>query len=72
MKEKENETPVKVGDVLKLGVQKFGKRGNDPIMIYKGFIIFLKGIEKTGVQLNTMIEIKIIKVLPNYAFGERV
>jgi len=63
--------PVKVGEKLKLGVTKFGKDG-DPIMEHKGFVIFLKGIEKRGVQLSTMIEIKITKVLPKFAFAERV
>lgn len=69
MQERTN-PPVKVGDTLKLGVTRFGKEG-DPIMIYKKFIIFLKDIEKRGVQLNTVIEIKITKVLPNFAFAER-
>ena len=63
--------PIKVGDKLKLGITKFGKDG-DPIMVHKGFVIFLKGIEKRGVQLNAMIEIKITKVLPKFAFAERV
>ena len=61
---------IKVGDILKLGVTKFGKDG-DPIMVHKGFIIFLKDVEKRGVELNMMIEIKIIKVFPNYAFAGR-
>ena len=66
----ENEPPIKVGDVLKLGVTKFGRDG-DPIMVHKEFVIFLKGIEKRGVELNKIIEIKIIKVMPKFAFAER-
>jgi len=71
MEEKITTPPVKVGDVLKLGVVRFGRDG-DPIMIHKKYIIFLKGIEKRGVELNTMIEIKITKVMPRFAFAERV
>ena len=64
------ESPVKIGDILKLGVVKFGKEG-DPIMIHKKLIIFLKDKEKRGIELNTMIEVKITKVLPHFAFAER-
>lgn len=63
--------PLKVGDVFKLGVVRFGKKG-DPIMIYKKFVIFLKDTKERKVQLNTLIEIKITKVLPNFAIAERV
>ena len=63
-------TPIKVGDILKLGVTKFGKEG-DPILVHEGLIIFLKDIEKKGIQLNTIFEIKIIKVLQNFAFAVR-
>ena len=66
----ENLPPVKVGEILKLGVAKFGRDG-DPIMIHKEFVIFLKGIEKRGVELNKIIEIKITKVMPKFAFAER-
>ena len=61
--------PIQVGKILKLGVIKFGKKG-DPIMIYKDFVIFLKGIEKRGVELNKIIEIKITKVMPKFALAE--
>ena len=40
-------------------------------MIHKGYIIFLKDLEKRGVQLNAMIKIKITKVMPRFAFAER-
>ena len=63
--------PIKIGDILKLGVQRFGANG-DPILIHEGFIIFLKNIEKGGVALNTMMEVKIMKVLPKFAFAEKV
>jgi len=63
--------PVDVGDVLKLGVIRIGKDG-DPILTHKGYIIFLKDIEKRGVQLNALIEIKIIKVMPRFAFAVRI
>ena len=63
--------PVKVGEVFKLGIVRFGKDG-DPIMIHKNFIIFLKDLEREGVQLNAMFEIKITKVLPKFAFAVRV
>ena len=67
----ELEPPVEVGDILKLGVTGFGGNG-DPIMVYQHFIIFLKEKEKVKILLNTLIEIRIIKVLPNFAFAERV
>ena len=70
MNQNQSKPPIKVGDVLKLGISKFGKNG-DPIMIHQGLIIFLKGIEKRGVQLNTMFEIKITKVFSNFAFAEK-
>ncbi len=63
--------PVKVGEVLKLGIVRFGRDG-DPIMIHKNFIIFLKDADRKDVQLNVMFEIKITKVLPNFAFAVRV
>ena len=69
--EKEVEPPIKVGDVLKLGIVRFGRDG-DPIMIHKEFVIFLKGLEKRGVELNKIIEVKITKVMPKFAFAERV
>jgi len=62
--------PVKVGDVLKLGVVRIGK-DRDPVMIHKGYVIFLKDLEKRAVQLSAMIEIKITKVMPRFAFAER-
>ena len=67
----DSEIPVKVGDVLKLGVIRFGRDG-DPVMIYEGFVIFLKDIKKRGVQLNTMLEIQITKVCGKFAFAERI
>ncbi len=60
---------LKVGDVFKLGVVKFGNSG-DPIMEYEGLIIFLKNTKNGGVKLNTLNEVKITKVFPNYAFAE--
>lgn len=70
MQEEIIEPPVKVGDILKLGIVRIGKDG-DPIMIHRKFIIFLKDMEKRAVQLNTLIEVKITKVFPNFAFAER-
>ena len=63
--------PVKIGDVLKLGVVKFGKN-RDPIMKYKNLIIFLKGEIKRGIPLNEMIKVKITKVSSNFAFAIRI
>ena len=65
------EPPVKEGDILKLGVVRFGKKDNSPIMVHERFIIFLKDMGKRGVTLNEMIEIRITKVLPTCAFAER-
>ena len=67
----EKNPPVKVGEILKLGVVRFGRDG-DPIMIKDRFIIFLKDAERKGIELNTMIKIRITKVLPNFSFAERV
>lgn len=60
--------PVKVNDVLKLAVRRFGKEG-DPIFFYKNFIIFLKSKEKVIVNLNEFIEIRITKVMPKFAIA---
>jgi predicted RNA-binding protein with TRAM domain len=66
----ENKIPVKVGEILKLGIRRFGKDGT-PIMIHKGYIIFLKDDRNGGVELNRIMEIKVMKVFPKYAFAER-
>lgn len=63
--------PVRIGDLLKLGIKRFGKNG-DPIMVYHNYVIFLKDLDKRGVELNKMFEVKIIKVFPKFAFAERV
>ena len=60
--------PVTVGEILKLGVTRFGKNG-DPLMFHKDFAIFLQNTGKGGVELNQLVEIKIIKVLPKCAFA---
>lgn len=64
-------SPVKLGDILKLGVIKFGTNG-DPIMLYQNLIIFLKDKEKKAIELNKLIEVKIVKVMPRFAFAERI
>ena len=61
--------PIKIGDTLKLGVINFGNSG-DPMMKHEGLIIFLKNTKSGGVKLNTLNEVKITKVFPNYAFAE--
>lgn len=62
---------IKVGNILKLSVSKFGKEGT-PILMYNGFVIFLKGLEKKGVELNKLVEIKVTKVLPKFAIAELI
>ena len=62
--------PIKVGDILKLAIKKLGKEG-DPVMIHEGFVIFLKNGVDRSFQLNAMIEVKITKVLPKFAFAEK-
>lgn len=68
--QEEIEPPVKVGEILKLGIVRIGING-DPIMMLNRFVIFLKGLEGRGVELNTLVEIKITKVMPKFAFAER-
>jgi len=63
--------PVEIGDVLNLGIDRMGRDG-DPIMTYKNFIIFLKDFKKKSVELSKLIEVKITKVFPNFAFAVRV
>ena len=41
-------------------------------MKYKGLVIFLKGTEKRGVDIGKMVEIKITKVYPTYAFAKLI
>ena len=60
---------VKIGDILKLAIARLGDSG-DPILMYDGFVIILKGLDKKGAHLNKLIDIKITKVLPNFAFAE--
>ena len=60
--------PVNEGDVLKLPVDMVGK-GGDPIMKIKGFVIFLKNTKEF--EVGKMIEIRITKVTPKFAFAER-
>lgn len=69
MEKQKKIVPVKVGDVLKLGVTRFGQ-GGDPILFYQEFVIFLQNMGRRGVELNQLVEIKIVKVLPKYAFAE--
>ncbi len=63
--------PVTVGEILKLGVTRFGKNG-DPLMFHKDFAIFLQNTGKGGVELNQLVEVKVTKVLPKCAFAEKV
>jgi len=62
--------PMNYGDVLKLRVIRFGKKG-DPIMIHKGFVVFLKDFNKKGIELNRAIRVKIVKILEKFAFAIR-
>ena len=64
------ETPIKEGDILTLGIEKFGTNG-DPMMIYKGYVIFLKDFNKAGVELNKPIKVKISKVFEKFSFAKR-
>ena len=66
---KQEKILIKVGDKLKLGITRFGKDG-DPILFYNGFVIILQNIGRVGVNLNQLVDIKITKVLPKYAFAE--
>lgn len=68
--EEKKTPPVKIGDKLRLGVIRMGNNG-DPVMVHKGFIIFLK-IGSQGFQLNTLMDVKIIKVFPKFAFCEGI
>jgi len=63
-------TPIKVGDILTLRIEKFGTNG-DPMMIYKGYVIFLKDFNKAGVELNKPIKVKISKVFEKFSFAKR-
>ena len=69
MNNQEKEIPVKVGDVLKAFVTGFGESG-DPIMKVENYIIFLKGIERKGVPVGEMVQIKITKILKKFGFAE--
>ena len=69
--EKEIKPPVKIGDIFKLGIIRFGKNG-DPILKYKNLIIFLKENNGKSIPLNEMIEIKITKIGSNFAYAVRI
>ena len=63
--------PVEIGEVLELQVTNFGIEGGDPILKHNGFVIFLKGSEVKP-ALHELIEVRVIRVTPKYAFAERV
>lgn len=63
--------PIHINQILKLTVNRFGKEGN-PIFVYKNFIIFLKTKDQPSIHLNEFMKIRIIKVLPNFAFAELI
>jgi len=68
--EKNKIPPVKVNEVLKLVVTKFGSNG-DPMFVYKDFVIFLKGKRTISVNVNEIVEVRITKMLPKFATAEK-
>ena len=60
--------PVRVNQILKLTVDRFGKEG-DLIFMYKNFVIILKPEQRAGVGLNEFMKIRITKVLPTFALA---
>jgi len=69
--EKEKKIPVRINEVIKASIQRFGKEG-DPIFIYKNFVIFLKSKEKITVRINEIIKVRVTKILPSFAIAEMV
>lgn len=67
----EQKQPVRVGEKLRLAVERIGKNG-DPVMFYEGLIIFLKDNSRKGFPLGMQIEVKITKVKEKFAFAELV
>ena len=63
--------PVKVGEHINIAISRFGTNG-DPIAMYNGLVIFVKNTDRNGVDISKIIELKITKVFPKYAFAERV
>ncbi len=61
--------PVKEGDLIKETVIGFGTDG-DPIVKYKNFTLFIK--EAKGVEINTLIEVRVTKVCKTFGFVELV
>lgn len=59
--------PVKPGDVVKLSICGFGTTG-DPMMKSKKYILFLKDYKDKSLPLNTLIDVKVTKVLKDYGF----
>jgi predicted RNA-binding protein with TRAM domain len=64
----ENKKPVRINQVLKLPVNRFGKEG-DLIFMYDNFIIFLKSEKRLPIHLNEFLKIRITKVLPTFALA---
>jgi len=60
--------PIRINQVLKLPVDRFGKEG-DIIFMYNNFVIFLKSEKKISVNLNEFVEIRITKISPTFAFA---
>ena len=63
--------PVREGERLSLSIARFGKN-MDPIMFYKGFVIFLQSLGNKSVDIGQLIKIKITKVQPKYAIAELI
>lgn len=61
--------PVKVGEIIKLGITGIGAKGN-PFGKIKGYIIFINNYENKAISLNQMLSVKITKVLEKFGFGE--
>ena len=67
--ENQKKPPVRVNQILKLPITKFGKEG-DIIFMYKNFIIILKDKNRPAIRLHEFVKIRITKVLSNFALCE--
>lgn len=63
----ENRSPVKEGEICTLTIEQMGNKGDKGVAKVDGFIIFVP-----DVKVGDKVKVKIIRVLPRFAFSEKV
>jgi predicted RNA-binding protein with TRAM domain len=64
----EKNPPVKIGELISAGILGFGKKGN-PYVKIEGFVIYIENYKDKIIQLNKMLQMRVIKICKTYAFA---